>query len=69
VIWEFGGAPIPRPLLDDVRRVLRRSVPEPLAELLDAEERAALLDRARAVIKTGRFPQDTSGRQYPWPLV
>jgi uncharacterized repeat protein (TIGR03843 family) len=69
VIWEFGGAPIPRPLLDDVRRVLRRSVPEPLADLLDADERAALLDRARAVVKAARFPQDTSGRRYPWPLV
>jgi uncharacterized repeat protein (TIGR03843 family) len=69
VIWDFGGDPIPPALLDDVRRVLRRSVPEPVAQLLDRDEREALLERARAVMKVGRFPTDTSGRRYPWPLV
>jgi hypothetical protein len=25
--------------------------------------------RARALVKIGRFPTDTIGRGYPWPLV
>lgn len=69
VIWDFGGEPIPGALLDDIRRVLRRSVPAPLGDLLDATERTALLARARAVLKVGRFPEDTGDRRYPWPLV
>jgi len=69
VIWDFGGDPIPAPLLDDVRRALSRSVPAPLSDLLDVQEKRALLARARAVIKAGRFPEDTTGHRYPWPLV
>ena len=69
VIWDFGGEPIPQALLDDVKRALAAAVPPPLADLLDAHEKRALLARARAVLKAGRFPEDTSGRRYPWPLV
>jgi hypothetical protein len=69
VIWDFGGERIPRELLDDVRRALPGTVPPAVAALLDAAERKALLARARAVLKSGRFPEDTTGRRYPWPLV
>ena len=69
VIWDFGGEPIPASLLADVRRLLKRSVPATLGDLLDAGEQKALLARARAVLKAGRFPEDTTGRRYPWPLV
>jgi uncharacterized repeat protein (TIGR03843 family) len=69
VIWDFGGAPVPAALLDDVRRVLRRSVPPALGDLLDRDERTALIERARAVLRAGRFPEDETGRRYPWPLV
>jgi uncharacterized repeat protein (TIGR03843 family) len=69
VIWDFGGAPIPAALLGDVRRVLRRSVPPPLDDLLDRDERTALIERARAVLRVRRFPEDETGRRYPWPLV
>jgi uncharacterized repeat protein (TIGR03843 family) len=68
VIWEFGGRPIPDAMLRDVRRLIDRGVPKPLAALLSAEERAALLARAREVAEAGEFPIDTLGR-YPWPLV
>jgi uncharacterized repeat protein (TIGR03843 family) len=69
VIWDFGGEPVPAPLLADVRRLLKRSVPAPLADLLDPAEKKALLARARAVLKAGCFPEDATGRRYPWPLV
>jgi len=69
VIWEFGGEPIPESMLTDVRRLLTAGLPEPLAALLDLAEQDALLARARAITDKSRFPVDTSGHRYPWPLI
>ncbi|MPY93903.1 MAG: SCO1664 family protein [Acidimicrobiia bacterium] len=69
VIWDFGGEPIPAELLDDVDRLVRDGLPDPLAALLDAEEREALLERATSVVTGRHFPHDRTGRRYPWPLV
>jgi uncharacterized repeat protein (TIGR03843 family) len=69
VIWEFGDEPIPAPLLDDLRRLVAGPLPAPLTELIDADECRALVKRARALVKMGRFPSETGGRGYPWPLV
>jgi uncharacterized repeat protein (TIGR03843 family) len=68
VIWDFAGEPIAAALLTDVKRALGSAVPRALAELLDAQERGALLARARAVVRRGRFPEP-HGHAYPWPLV
>jgi uncharacterized repeat protein (TIGR03843 family) len=69
VIWDFGDEPVPAPLLDDLRRLAAGPLPPALAELIDADERQALRRRARALVKAGRFPTETGGRGYPWPLV
>jgi uncharacterized repeat protein (TIGR03843 family) len=69
VIWEFGDEPVPPPLLDDLRRLVAGALPEVVTELIDDDERRALLRRARALLKAGRFPSETGGRGYPWPLV
>jgi uncharacterized repeat protein (TIGR03843 family) len=69
VIWDFGGEPIPEPLVADIARFLDAGIPPALAELLDAEEQDALRRRARRVVAHPRFPIDRSGRRYPWPLV
>ena len=69
VIWEFGGEPIPPPLLEDLGGLLERGLPDGLACLLDPFERDAVLTRARAVIDAAWFPIDETGRRYPWPLV
>jgi uncharacterized repeat protein (TIGR03843 family) len=69
VIWDFGGEPIPDALLDDVRALLARDLPDALAALLAPDERAALLRRARALLDEATFPVDHSGMRYPWPLV
>ena len=69
VIWEFGGEPIPGPLLDDVQALLDDGLPGAIIPLLDAFERDAILTRARAVLAEKTFPVDTTGRRYPWPLV
>jgi uncharacterized repeat protein (TIGR03843 family) len=40
-----------------------------LCELLDAEEVAALGERALKLARVGRLPAPGGGRAYPWPLV
>ena len=69
VIWEFGGEPIPDPILEDIARFAEAGLPDELAALLDVFERDALLTRARAVVDAATFPIDATGRRYPWPLV
>lgn len=69
VIWDFGGEPIPAPLLADVRRLVDGPLPDALAALLTRDERNALIGRARAILADGVFPVDHSGMRYPWPLV
>jgi uncharacterized repeat protein (TIGR03843 family) len=69
VIWDFGGQPIPAPMLDDLQRLLRGGVPAVLDALLAPPERKALRARARGLVQAGCFPVDRSGHRYPWPLV
>lgn len=68
VIWEFGGQPIPLHLLIAIETVAE-ALPPDLAELMSAEEVAALIGRARWLLTEGTFPVDNSRRRYPWPLV
>jgi uncharacterized repeat protein (TIGR03843 family) len=69
VIWDFADEPLPPPIVDDLRRLLADPPPAPLRELIEVDECRAMLRRARALVKAGRFPTDTIGRGYPWPLV
>ena len=69
VIWDFGDEPVPPALLRDLERLAASPLPDALAQLLDAQECQALLRRAHALLKTKKFPVDTGGRRYPWPLV
>ncbi|HLH27595.1 MAG TPA: SCO1664 family protein [Acidimicrobiales bacterium] len=70
VIWDFAGEPVPAARLGDLERLCDpdRRVFEGL--LSDAELRA-LGARARALLRTGRFPEPVAGDRppYPWPLV
>jgi len=68
VIWDFGGRPIPEPLVVDVARLVE-SPPLDLLALLDDDEAEALLARARRVVSRPVFPAVGSGRPYPWPMV
>ena len=69
VIWDYAGEPIPGSVLEDLKRFVETDLPEPLAELLDADEQQALRVRAKALADYARFPEDRSGQHYPWPLV
>lgn len=69
VIWDFGGEPLPDDLASDLAALCEGGVPPVLTTLLTDVECRALLFRARRLLEVGEFPVDTSGRQYPWPLV
>jgi uncharacterized repeat protein (TIGR03843 family) len=69
VIWEFGGEALPNPLTEDIARIADEPLPDSLAVLLDPFERDAVQARARALLRSGCFPIDETGRRYPWPLV
>ena len=69
VIWDFGGEPVPPAMLDDLRQLNADGLPPALGELLADAECQALLRRARALVRVGKFPADSGGHRYPWPLV
>jgi uncharacterized repeat protein (TIGR03843 family) len=69
VIWDFADEPLPAELLADLKRLAATPLPAALRKLIAPDECAVLLKRTRALVKMGRFPSDTIGRGYPWPLV
>jgi uncharacterized repeat protein (TIGR03843 family) len=69
VIWDYAGEPIPRGVLEDLKRIVKSGLPAPLADILTAAEQQALLVRAQALADYAHFPEDRSGHRYPWPLV
>jgi uncharacterized repeat protein (TIGR03843 family) len=68
VIWDFAGERIPASLLDDVGRLVEDPAAR-LVSLLDDAEVAALVRRARTVVRNGTFPEPGEAHPYPWPLV
>ncbi|MEX5262498.1 MULTISPECIES: SCO1664 family protein [Kocuria] len=68
VVWDFSGEPVPQDLLRDIAP-LADDVPAELAELLDAEEVAALRRRVRRLLDEAVLPVDVTGRRIPWPLL
>ena len=69
VIWDYAGEAISSAVLEDLRHFVEMPLPDALAALLDPEEQQALRVRAKALADYARFPEDRSGRHYPWPLV
>lgn len=65
VIWDFAGEPIPAPLLDDLA-----ALDVDLADLLEADEAAAVRVRAQLLVSAAAFPDPpTDRRPYPWPPI
>jgi uncharacterized repeat protein (TIGR03843 family) len=69
VLWDFAGERIPRDIVTDVAGLLDDGVPDSVSTRLDPDEVDAMLARCRAIVASGCFPHDTSGRRWPWPLV
>ena len=68
VLWDFAGQPIAEDLLEPLRAAAR--VADPLTPLLDADEIAALLQRAKRLLAVGRFPEPPDDRRaVPWPPI
>jgi uncharacterized repeat protein (TIGR03843 family) len=68
VVWEFGGEAISDDLVARAASVAD-TVPLAVATMLSDDEVAAMQERAQWVVDHPRFPVDTTGRRYPWPLV
>jgi uncharacterized repeat protein (TIGR03843 family) len=69
VLWDFSGEPIPADVADALSALLDDGLSDALEPLLDPNECAAVLQRTRALLSSGVFPHDPTGRRYPWPLV
>lgn len=69
VMWDYCGDPVPKDLLDDVKRVTDKSALEPLTPLLDPDEMDELVLRAQRLLANPVFPEPVTERQFPWPLV
>lgn len=69
VIWDFAGDDLSEAVEDGLQRLLDNGLPEGLVELLDPFERDAVLTRARMLLQNRSYPDDPTGRRWPWPMV
>ena len=73
VIWQFGGAPLPPHVADDLRSMQAAFEPTiglPLRELISSTELEALRRRLDVLVENARFPvQEPGWHTTPWPLV
>lgn len=69
VIWDLAGHLIPAALAARLEALVT-AVPDDLAQLLEPEERRALVQRAARLVRRGTLPPlPEHGRPYPWPPV
>ncbi len=72
VIWDFAGQPLPRDVAGDLERLVAQAPASVPAALLEERERAAVVERAGALLRHGTLPEPTPRGDwppYPWPLV
>jgi uncharacterized repeat protein (TIGR03843 family) len=73
VLWDLAGQPLEAADVADLEALAAAAggggLGERLAELLAAEEVAAVAERSLGLARAGRLPAPGSGRAYPWPLV
>jgi uncharacterized repeat protein (TIGR03843 family) len=69
VIWDWAGERIEADLIEAVAGLVERGPDPRLAALLEPDEIDAMMGRAGALVRRGRFPNPRSDRPYPWPLV
>jgi uncharacterized repeat protein (TIGR03843 family) len=68
VIWDFAYTPIPEHLVEGASRIAVE-IPERLSRWLEPEEAEAVQRRAQWIAENPEFPEDETGRRWPWPLV
>ncbi|MEL6890791.1 MAG: SCO1664 family protein [Actinomycetota bacterium] len=68
VIWDFADEALPDHVIDGADRLVS-AVPLDIAALLSDDEVEAIQGRATWMVKERRFPDDPTGRRWPWPLI
>jgi uncharacterized repeat protein (TIGR03843 family) len=69
VIWDFAGEDLTQNVIEGLTKFLDEGISAALAERLTPFERDACIARARALLYSGEYPSDPTGRRYPWPMV
>lgn len=69
VIWDFAGDDLSTDVEDALTALLDDGLPDELGELLTPFERDAVLARARMLLVGRVYPDDPTGRRWPWPMV
>ena len=69
VIWDFAGDDLSLEVEEGLTNLLDTGVPDDLGALLDPFERDAVLGRARMLLTSRKYPDDPTGRRWPWPMV
>ena len=74
VIWTYAGEAVAPGLLDSISRLADALSPDgqlgvAIEQLLGEEARAATLARAEGLLAAKRFPEPSTDRPLPWPLV
>lgn len=74
VMWDWAGETIPPEWLtelDDAVEAIETGaeVAQTFLAILEGQELAALVRRARRLVSSGQFPLPGPHRSYPWPLV
>lgn len=69
VIWDFAGEPIDDDMTDPLWKLLDDGVSDDVARNLGSLELDALKNRVRVLATEARFPDDPTGRRWPWPMV
>ena len=73
VLWDLAGHPLEAADVADLEALAAAAtgggLGDRLAELLAADEIAAVAERSLGLARAGRLPAPGSGRAYPWPLV
>jgi uncharacterized repeat protein (TIGR03843 family) len=70
VIWDFAGEPVVETVVVAAEQIASAGPPERVGALLEEDECAALVRRARHLAKRPVLPAPSDEyRSYPWPLV
>jgi uncharacterized repeat protein (TIGR03843 family) len=69
VIWDWAGERIEADLIEAVAGLVEHGPAQRLRALLKPDEIEAMLARAGALVRRGRYPNPRTERPYPWPLV
>lgn len=69
VIWDFAGDDLSPKVEESLTTLVDDGLPEKFGELLNPFEREAVVGRARMLLLAREYPDDPTGRRWPWPVV